>query len=172
LHQRTGAAIVHCACAFGKTRICRAMAIQSLIIHRVITPGLNIVRHHNRRELPGNRWLSICLRSLHLVGIVLTGVALFASQALANGVPPGGAAVLVLATGLGLFGIDLWRNPRHWQELAGAFILLKLLLVLIMVFVPAAAHVIFWILLVASSTISHAPAAFRHFLVTGKSPPD
>jgi hypothetical protein len=131
----------------------------------------NIVRHQVKREIPGNRWLSICLRSLHLVGIVLTGVALFAPQA-AISVPTGGAALLVLATGLGLFGIDLWRNPRHWRELAGAFIVLKLLLVLIMVFVPAAAHVIFWILLVASSTISHAPAAFRHLLLMGKAQPD
>lgn len=129
------------------------------------------MRHHNRREIPGNRWLSICLRSLHLVGIVLTGVALFAPQAEIS-VHKGSAALLVLVTGLGLFGIDLWRNARHWQELAGAFIVLKLLLVLAMVLVPSAAQGIFWLLLIASSTISHAPAAFRHLRLIDKSPPD
>ena len=33
-------------------------------------------KNQNKRDFPGRRWLSISLRSLHLVGVVLLGAAL------------------------------------------------------------------------------------------------
>jgi hypothetical protein len=47
-------------------------------------------------------------------------------------------------------------------ELAGLFIPLKLAGVAAMIVLPQLAAGIFWLLLVASSVVSHAPAAFRH----------
>ena len=111
----------------------------------------------NRRDSLGLRWLSIVLRTLHLVGVVLAGAALFGGSPLQVT-----AFVLMLITGLGLFGIELWSNRMHWRELAGAFIPLKLLLVLAMILMPNYAAVLFWLLVIASSVISHAPRSFRH----------
>jgi len=103
------------------------------------------------------RWLSIAMRTLHLVGVVLSAVVIF-----------GGSPHHTLAfgstfvTGVGLFGIELWRDREHWKEVAGAFVLLKLLLVLAMILMPVQAATLFWILLITSSLVSHAPKSLRH----------
>jgi hypothetical protein len=111
----------------------------------------------SRRDSRGLRWLSIALRSLHLVGVVLAGAALFGGSPFQVT-----AFALMLITGFCLFGIELWSNRLHWRELAGVFIPLKLLLVAAMILMPNYAAVLFWLLLIASSVISHAPRAFRH----------
>ena len=109
------------------------------------------------RDFPGRRWVSIALRTLHLAGVVLMGSALLgAGGFFASG------AILILLTGLALYGIDLWHRPELWRELAGAFIVLKLGVVLAMMLVPSIAQPLFWLVLVASSAVSHAPRVFRH----------
>ena len=112
----------------------------------------------NRRDFPGRRWLLVALRSLHLVGVVLVGSALLTGHDEYRR----GAAALMLLTGLGLYGIEVWSKPRHAVELAGLFIPLKLLAVAAMVVLPQFAAALFWLLLIASSVVSHAPAHFRH----------
>ena len=97
----------------------------------------------------GRRWLSIALRSLHLVGVVLTAVAIFGDSRHLMA-----ASLTTFATGVGLFGLELWRDRQHWRELAGAFVLLKLLL--------SHAAGLFWFLLISSSLTSHAPKSVRH----------
>ncbi len=111
----------------------------------------------NKRDFPGRRWLCIVLRSAHLVGVVLAGAAIFG-----NGPYHGLAWMLMLGTGLSLYAVDLWSNPQQAWTLAGLFIPLKLLLVLAMALIPSAAAALFWLLLLSSSMIAHAPAAFRH----------
>lgn len=115
-----------------------------------------------RRDFPGRRWLTIALRSVHLAGVVLVGAAL-----LGSGIDRQAAAMLMLVTGLALYAIELWSNPAHFGELAGVFIPAKLLLVLVMVLIPESAAVLFWLLLIASSVVSHAPGNFRHVRIWG-----
>jgi len=115
-----------------------------------------------RRDFPGRRWLNIGLRSLHLAGVVLAGVAIVGNGAFSHA-----AAALMLVTGFGLYGIDLWAQPDLWKELVGVFIALKLALLLAMLLVPAAAAPLFWFLLVASAVVSHAPRDFRHRRILG-----
>jgi hypothetical protein len=114
------------------------------------------------RYLPGRRWLSITLRSLHLIGVVLAGVGL-----VGNGTQSATGAALMLLTGLSLFGVDLWHHPDLWREVAGAFVFVKLLVVAAMLLAPAIAGLLFWFLLVSSSVVSHAPRAFRHRRILG-----
>ena len=121
---------------------------------KILMPG--------KPNFAGRRWLSITLRSLHLVGIVLAAIAIFGSSPCQLA-----AFASVFVTGLGLFGIELWSNRQHWKELAGAFILLKLLLVLAMILMPSYAAGLFWFLLISSSLISHAPKSIRHKRVFG-----
>ncbi len=112
-----------------------------------------------KRDFRGRRWLSIGLRCVHLVGVVMLGAALLTSgeQKVAGG--------LVLATGLAMYGLDVWCNPKHLGELAGVFILVKLLLVGALLALPGAAIALFWGLILGSSVVSHAPAHFRHIRV-------
>jgi len=110
-----------------------------------------------RRDFPGRRWLSVVLRSLHLAGVVLAGVGIFGNGAhLVTGV------VLMLFTGLALYAIDLWHHPSLWREVAGVFFLVKLIVLSAMLLVPDVAGLLFWLVLIASSMVSHAPRVFRH----------
>ena len=72
------------------------------------------------------------------------------------------AAVMAASGGL-MLAMDLRAGRMALRELAGAFVLLKLLMVAWMAFDPGQAHWIFWLLLVGSSIASHAPKGFRHW---------
>jgi hypothetical protein len=110
-----------------------------------------------RRDFPYRRELNIALRSLHLAGVVLLGVAI-----VGNGVRSVPGIVLLLLTGFALFAIDLWHRPGLWRETAGVFIAVKLTLLLAMLLIPGIAAPMFWLLLISSSVVSHAPWEFRH----------
>lgn len=110
----------------------------------------------NRRDFPGRRWLSIALRSLHLVGVVLLGAAL------AGAGDREMAGTVVLASGLLLFALDLWSQPDHLGEFAGLFVVGKLLAIAGLLLFPGAAVALFWGLVVVSALVSHAPGSFRH----------
>jgi len=112
-----------------------------------------------KRDFPGRRWLGIGLRSVHLVGVVMLGLALQGGGEQAT------AGSLVLVTGLLIHGLDLWSSPKHFGDLASVFIMLKLLLVGAMLAFPAAAIPLFWGLVVVSSLVSHAPAHDRHIRI-------
>lgn len=114
-----------------------------------------------RRDFPGRRWLSIGLRSLHLVGVVLLGAAMLGAG------DREAAGTLVLVSGLLSYALDLWSQPGHFGELAGVFILVKLLLVAGLLLFPGAALPLFWTLVVVSSLVSHAPGHFRHIRIFG-----
>lgn len=114
------------------------------------------------RDFPGRRWLSIALRTLHLAGVVLAAVAIFGRAA-----PPAPGIALMVASGVALYAVDLWQHPGLWREVAGAFVLAKLALVVLMLYVPDRAELLFWLLLVSSSVVSHAPHGFRHRRIIG-----
>jgi len=115
-----------------------------------------------RNEFAGRRWLSIVLRSLHLAGVVLAGVGI-----LGNGTQSAAGIVLMMLTGCALYGMELWRHPRCWREIAGLLTPVKLITLLVMMLVPELTMPLFWLLLVASSVVSHAPYEFRHIKVLG-----
>ncbi len=108
------------------------------------------------------RWASIACRSMHLAGVVLVGVGI-----VGNGPPVAFGGALMLVTGLALYALDLWRHPDLWREVAGAFVIVKLIVIAAMLYAPSAAAPLFWVLLVASSLVSHAPHRFRHARVLG-----
>jgi hypothetical protein len=108
------------------------------------------------RDFPGKRWLNVALRGVHLGGLVLLGASLLGAGQTSLG------ASVTFVSGLLMFAIDTWANPPHLREVAGFGILVKLLLVGLMAWQPAWALPIFWLVLVISTLLSHAPGAFRH----------
>jgi hypothetical protein len=119
-----------------------------------------------RRDFPGRRWLIVALRSAHLVALMPVAAAVLAGQAATHA-----AGLALLLTGLALWGIELWANPKHRGELAGLFIPVKLAAVAWMIAQPATALPVFWALVIGSSVVSHAPAAFRHWRPLGPALP-
>lgn len=116
------------------------------------------------------RWLSVLLRGLHLVTVIGLGAALLgAPLASAGGIAPLAAAVV--ATGIAMFGLDLWRKPHHLLEIAGIAVIAKLLLVSWLMLDDAPRLTLFWIIVVWSAVFSHAPASLRHARLRGPSHP-
>lgn len=114
----------------------------------------------DRRNFPGQRWLSVVLRGLHLVAVVWLGAALLGAPV------TGDHAVLGLwTTGLAMFGLDVWSKPSHVREASGIALLAKLALVTWMALDAASRPVLFWLVVVGSGVFAHAPASFRHAML-------
>lgn len=108
------------------------------------------------RDFPGKRWLNLGLRTLHIAGIVLLGSALLGGTEASHG------AWITFVSGLGMLASDTWANPQQLREIAGCGILIKLALVAVMALHVAMALPLFWIILIFSTLLSHAPGAIRH----------
>lgn len=110
------------------------------------------------RDSETERWFSVLLRSLHIVGAVWLGAAVLGAP-LDHRAP----AALVLASGVSMLVLDLRAGRISLRELAGASVLGKLLLVAWMALDPAHAAWALGLLLLVSSVTSHAPKNVRHW---------
>jgi hypothetical protein len=93
---------------------------------------------------------------------VLAGVTILGSAA-----PSAAGFELMLLSGFALTAIELWHHPTLWRDVAGVFIALKLPLMLAMLLVPTMAGPLFWLLLISSAIMSHAPREFRRRRIIG-----
>ena len=117
------------------------------------------------RDFPGRRWLTVVLRSVHLVAVIWLGACLMAEPV---GASVRAAHAWVTVSGVAMFAVDLWCHPGHLRERAGVAVLVKLALIAAMAIVPRHALALFWIVVVWSAVVSHAPASFRHARVFGR----
>jgi hypothetical protein len=103
------------------------------------------------------RWANILARSVHLVAVVFLGASVL-------GAPLHGAtaAATAAASGLLMLALDVRKRKSHLTEVAGATMLAKFALLAWMATDDAARPVLFWLVLVASAVIAHAPAHIRH----------
>ena len=111
----------------------------------------------DRRTFPGQRWLGVLLRGLHLVAVIVLGAALLGAPV------SGDYAVLGLwSTGLAMLALDTWSKPSHLREASGFAVLVKLAIVGWMAVDAGSRAVLFWLVVVGSGVFAHAPAKFRH----------
>lgn len=112
------------------------------------------------RFFPGQRWLNIALRTLHLLGIAGLGAGF-----LYAGVDDAwrGYLTLTLFTGFGLSLLFCWSNGIWLIQLRGQLILLKVLLLAAIPLWPAATLPLFASVILVSGLVSHAPADLRYF---------
>lgn len=116
------------------------------------------------RDFRGRRWLSVFLRSAHMVAVIAFAVVLL--QAPTTPLPEhAGSAVLI--TGILIWLLDIWHKPGHLVEGAGLSMLFKLMLLVWMIFSPGLRVPLFWIIVVWSGVFSHAPASFRNARLPG-----
>jgi hypothetical protein len=114
----------------------------------------------DRRTFPGQRWLGVLLRGLHLVAVVVLGASLL-------GAPVSGehAVVGLWSTGIAMLALDTWSKPSHLREASGLSVLVKLAFVGWMAVDAGSRAVLFWLVVVGSAVFAHAPATFRHAVV-------
>ena len=111
------------------------------------------------RIFPGQRWVKIALRSLHLVGMAGIGSILFVPEFpfLA------GSAKLLVFTGVAIAAIELWSNGVWLIQVRGLAIVLKIILLLLIPSAGGAAQLLLIIVIVISGVISHAPGDVRYY---------
>ncbi|EXI76824.1 MAG TPA: hypothetical protein PK440_13025 [Candidatus Accumulibacter phosphatis] len=119
------------------------------------------------RDFRGRRWLIVALRAAHLVAVVGTGASLLMGQTF-----PAGATYrwTLVVSGVAMIAIDLWAAPGYLLEVAGSAMLAKLLLIAWLVLHPAHQLTLFWLLIVFSAVVAHAPAGLRHSRILGERP--
>lgn len=112
------------------------------------------------RFFPGQRWVNIALRTLHLVGIAGLGAGF-----LYAGVDDSWRDYLTLTlfSGVGLSLLFFWSNGIWLIQLRGQLILLKILLLASISLWPEAAPALFVSVILISGLVSHAPADLRYY---------
>lgn len=113
-----------------------------------------------RRDFPGRRLTVNLLRALHLVAL-----AGFAAAVLAAGPHGWRWAIVLLASGAVMMALDAWSEPGYLRQLQGVAMLLKLVLVALMIVWHDGQQALFWLLIVYSALLSHAPGRIRHWRV-------
>lgn len=112
------------------------------------------------RYLPGNRWLNVGLRTLHLIGIAGIGGGYFYAS---DGDTWRIYLELCLTSGVLLALLFVYSNGIWLLQMRGLVILLKLLLFFAIGLWPALAVPLLILILVLSGWIAHAPASVRYY---------
>ncbi len=121
-------------------------------------PGFLFPR--NSRFFPGQRWVNISLRTLHLIGLSGAGYGFFAQGHELNWEA---FLQLTIISGTAMMLISIWSNGIWLLQLRGQAIILKLILLGLALILPAWRAVLFISVLVISGLISHAPGNVRYY---------
>ena len=121
----------------------------------------------SQRQLPGQRWINIALRSAHLVGVTGIGGGFLLDVDDSFWM---GYWWLAISTGVLLSLLYLWINPLWAIQLKGMAIIGKLVLLGIGVAVPDWRATMFVLVVLVSAFIAHAPGSVRGYRIgMGKS---
>lgn len=114
------------------------------------------------RFFPGQRWVDICLRTLHLIGLSGAGYGFFGAGDSFNW---HSFLLLTVTSGTAMMLISIWSNGIWLLQLRGQTILLKLALLGLILIQPHYHAELFITVIVLSGLISHAPANTRYYSV-------
>ncbi|HEC05663.1 MAG TPA: hypothetical protein ENJ12_02345 [Thiolapillus brandeum] len=122
--------------------------------------GSSLLFPASSRFFPGQRWINISLRTLHLVGLSGTGYGF-----LGNGTNFNWRAFLLLTivSGTAMMLVSIWSNGIWLLQLRGQVILLKLVLLGLILLQPLYHAELFITVIVLSGLISHAPGNTRYY---------
>lgn len=112
------------------------------------------------RFFPGQRWVNVLFRTLHLVGLGGLGAGFLYPAA------DDSWRIyldLVLLSGVGLMLISLYSNGIWLLQLRGQVILLKLLLLAMIPLFPGVTETLFILVILLSGWISHATGDMRYY---------
>lgn len=114
-----------------------------------------------KRDFAARRYLSIALRTLHIVGIAgFSGLFLFDLPA--DLWQP--YARLAVVTGLSMMFLEIWTDGIFILQLKGLAIFAKLMVLLLIVVFPEFGAAGFWVIIIISGYFSHAPGRVRYFV--------
>lgn len=120
----------------------------------------------NSRHFSGMRWVSIGLRTLHLVGVVGMGGAFL------QHIPPSvwlPYLWVTIISGVAMLLLEIWCSGVFIFQLRGIAILVKLLLLASLYYLNIGAYVMVAVVVI-SGIISHAPGKIRYFILFKRVP--
>ncbi len=112
------------------------------------------------RRFPGQRWVNITLRSLHLLGIAGIGGGFLYHAPDADWLP---YLWLAVGSGSAMLLVQVWSNGVWLIQVRGLAILLKLGLLALAAWGGAPRAQFLVVVIAISGVISHAPGAVRYF---------
>jgi len=115
------------------------------------------------RSFTGQRWLSIALRSLHLIGIAGVGAAFLFDVSQEQWLP---YMTLTVASGIAMIILETWNNGIWLVQVRGLFTLIKLLILSMSFYIGLHPYILFSVIII-SGVMSHAPAWLRHRRIYG-----
>jgi hypothetical protein len=121
--------------------------------YRILFP-----RH--QRRFPGMRWVNIVLRTLHLIGIAGIGGAYLYPAETAAWVP---YLWLTLLSGFAMVAVSCYGNGVWLLQLRGLLIMGKLLVLLLLAWLPQLSPQGVIAVVALSSVIAHAPGSLRYY---------
>jgi uncharacterized membrane protein len=123
-------------------------------------PGPVPSARHEPRLFPGQRWLNIVLRGLHLTGIAgMAGGFLFDLPETQWAI----YGLLAIATGAALTALYIRTDAGWLLKLKGQAILAKLALLALAHFLPAVRAEVFVLVVLLSAFFAHAPDRVRSY---------
>jgi len=114
------------------------------------------------RIFKNNRWVKITLRTIHLIGITGVGAGAFFN------LPDQqwrGFLILTSVSGILFVLLEVWINGIWLIQIRGVVLYVKFILLLCIPFLPTYESIIFIIVIVLASIISHAPGDVRYFSI-------
>ncbi|WP_457668723.1 hypothetical protein [Thiolapillus sp.] len=112
------------------------------------------------RFFPGQRWVNISLRTLHLIGLSGTGYGFLGNGANFNWRV---FLLLTILSGSAMMLISIWSNGIWLLQLRGQVIMVKLALLGLILVQPLYHAELFITVIVLSGLISHAPGNTRYY---------
>jgi hypothetical protein len=113
----------------------------------------------HRNSFRGRRLLINFLRTVHVVAMVGCGAGILKGAPFADW---NGYAFTLLVSGLGILFLDRWANPDYFRQLDGLAVLAKLFVFATMAWLFGSVTA-FWLVLVISVLVAHAPGHIRHW---------
>jgi hypothetical protein len=114
------------------------------------------------RTVPARRWISISLRTLHLIGVAGIGGGFLYSAPQAAWLP---FLRLTVISGLVLFSLEIYTHGIYLVQLRGVAVIIKVILTLALLFWGVYGAVILIAIIVLSGVFSHAPRYVRYFSI-------
>ncbi|WP_260292358.1 hypothetical protein [Sedimenticola hydrogenitrophicus] len=112
------------------------------------------------RYLPGQRWLNVLFRTLHLVGLGGLGAGFLYPAADDSWQL---YLQITLVSGIGLSLISIYSNGIWLIQLRGQVVFLKLVLLALMIPFPQLRAELFILIILLSGWIAHATAQVRYY---------
>ena len=112
------------------------------------------------RSFAGKRWVSIGLRTLHLLGVAGLGGSILCGPSATAWTP---SLALIVVSGLAMFALEIWASGVYLIQVRGQAMVAKLLLLAVVLLVPVTDVAVVVITILLSGVVSHAPASVRHY---------